>query len=138
MRSATNGSSNEMQVRSGRKPSFRNALTTLLLAFLIVGFTAGCTNMSGNSQTPVPSQQLSLQFSPASLNFGTVASGKKISQNASVTNTGTSAATIAQIISSNNQFTTSGLAFPLTIAPSQTVNFVVWFNGAMAPGKNAG
>ena len=138
MRSAINGSSNEMQVGSGRIPNFRNALTALLLALLIVGFTAGCTNMSGNSQTPSPSQQLSLQFSPANLNFGTVTSGKKISQSASVTNTGTSAATIAQIISSNNQFTTSGLAFPLTIAPSQTVNFMVWFNGAMAPGKNAG
>jgi hypothetical protein len=138
MRSATNGSWNETQVGSGRLLNFRNALTAFLLALLIVGFTAGCTNMQGTSQTPVPSQQLSLQFSPASLNFGTVTSGKKISQSASVTNTGTSAATIAQIISSSNQFTTSGLVFPLTIAPSQTVNFMVWFNGAVAPGKNAG
>jgi Abnormal spindle-like microcephaly-assoc'd, ASPM-SPD-2-Hydin len=139
MRSAINGSSNETQVGSRRTPNFRSALTALLLALLIVGFTAGCTNMSGNTQTPAaPSQQLSLQFSPPSLNFGTVASGKKISQSASVTNTGTSNATIAQIISSNNQFATSGLTFPLVIAPSQTVNFMVWFNGAMAPGKNAG
>jgi hypothetical protein len=139
MRSARNSVSKEMQVRSsGCTPSFPGALTALLLALLIVGFTAGCTNMAGTSQTPGAGPQLSLQFSPASLNFGTVAPGKKISQSASVTNTGTHAATIAQIISSSNQFATSGLTFPLTIAPSETVNFMVWFNGAVAPGKNAG
>jgi hypothetical protein len=139
MRSARNSVSKEMQVRSsGCTPSFPGALTALLLALLIVGFTAGCTNMAGTSQTPAAGPQLSLQFSPASLNFGTVAPGKKISQSASVTNTGTHAATIAQIISSSNQFATSGLTFPLTIAPSETVNFMVWFNGAVAPGKNAG
>ena len=107
------------------------------LAVACIGFAAGCTNLSGSTTPPIASQQLSLQFSPASLNFGTVASGKKTSQNASVTNTGAKSATIASIISSSNQFTTSGLTFPLTIPPSQTVNFVVWFNGS-APGKNAG
>jgi hypothetical protein len=111
-------------------------LLAALLAVASIGFAAGCTNLAGSQTRPIASQQLSLQFSPSSLNFGTVASGKKTSQNASVTNTGNNAATIAQIISSSNQFTTSGLAFPLTIAPAQTVKFAVWFNGS-APGKSA-
>src|SRR5277367_1685225 len=134
---------NEITVRSKKVNRAKAAnraslLAAILLAACSIGFTAGCTNIAG-STNPAAAQQLSLQFAPASLNFGTVPSGKKTSQTASVTNAGTNSATIAQITSSSNQFTISGLTFPLTLAPAQTVNFMVWFNGtAPTPGKTAG
>jgi Abnormal spindle-like microcephaly-assoc'd, ASPM-SPD-2-Hydin/Protein of unknown function (DUF1573) len=129
---------NEAKVACCRKSANRTGtLLAVVLAIAAIGVAAGCTNLAGSTTPPIASQQLSLQFSPASLNFGTVASGKKTGQNGSVTNTSANAATIAAIISSSNQFTTSGLTFPLTIAPSQTVKFMVWFNGS-GPGKTAG
>lgn len=110
------------------------ALLAVLLAVSSVGLGAGCAgNINGQAVAP---KQLSLQFSPSSLNFGNVVAGKKTSQNASATNTGTSAVVISSIVASNNQFAISGLTFPLTLSSGQTANFVVWFNGA-APGKTA-
>lgn len=111
-------------------------LLAVLIAVCATGFTAGCIgNMNG--ATPSSKQQLSLQFAPAALSFGSVPTGGKISQKASVTNTGQSSTTITQIVSSSNQFSISGLTFPLTLAPAQTASFLVWFNGS-APGKTAG
>ncbi len=111
------------------------ALLTILLAVSVMSFTAGCVgNLSG--QEPSTKAQLSLKFTPASLNFGNVPTGKKTSQTATVTNTATSSTTITQIVSSSNQFAISGVTFPMTLAPGQTSSFLVWFNGA-APGKAA-
>jgi tRNA uridine 5-carboxymethylaminomethyl modification enzyme len=87
------------------------SLALVLMAILLavsVGFTVGCAgNVSGSS--PIVPHQLSLQFSPASLNFGKVVAGKKTSQNASVTNQGTDTVVISQISSSSNQFAITGL-----------------------------
>jgi hypothetical protein len=116
------------------------ALLAALIAVFVISFTAGCVgNMNGatpNSNTK-RQRQLSLQFTPASLNFGSVPAGTKISEPASVTNTGQSSITITQIVSSSNQFTISGLTFPLTLAPAQTANFLVWFTGS-ATGSTTG
>lgn len=112
------------------------ALLAILAAVALTSFTAGCVGGLAN-QTPSSKQKLSLQFAPASLNFGNVATGKKISQTATVTNTGGSSSTITQIVSSSNQFTISGVTFPLTLGPGQTAGFLVWFNGS-TPGKTAG
>jgi len=110
------------------------ALLAVLLAASSVGLGAGCAgNINGQAVAP---KQLSLQFAPSSLNFGNVVAGKKTSQNASATNTGTGTVVISSIVASNNQFAISGLTFPLTLAAGQTANFVVWFNGA-TPGKTA-
>jgi hypothetical protein len=112
------------------------ALLAILLAVSVMSFTAGCIgNLSG--QTPASKEQLSLRFAPTSLDFGNVPTGKKISEAATVTNTGASSTTITQIVSSSNQFAISGMTFPLTLGPGQTSKFVVWFNGS-APGKTAG
>ena len=108
----------------------------LLAALFAVTFTAGCVgNMSG--EAPVASQHVSLQFSPSNLNFGKVVAGKQISQSASVTNTASTTVVIAQIASSNNAFTISGVNFPLTLTAGQTANFVVGFIGSAA-GNDSG
>src|SRR5277367_4548921 len=113
---------------SAKTANFTWALLAILLAISTIGFTAGCVG-NVNGQAPAV-QQLSLQFTPSNLNFGNVVTGKKTSQNASVTNMGTGPAVISQIVTSSTQFTISGLTFPLTLASGQTANFVVWFNGA--------
>lgn len=113
------------------------ALLAMLLAMSVMGFTAGCVGSMANQTAPETKQKVSLQFAPASLNFSNVQTGKKTSQMAAVTNTGTSSTTITQIVSSSNQFTISGVTFPLTLGAGQTTGFVVWFNGS-APGKTAG
>jgi ASPM-SPD-2-Hydin domain-containing protein/HYDIN/CFA65/VesB family protein/centrosomal CEP192-like protein len=108
----------------------------LLAALFAVTFTAGCVgNMSG--EAPIASQHVSLQFSPSNLNFGKVVAGKKASQSASVTNTANTTVVIAQIASSNNAFTISGVNFPLTLTAGQTANFEVWFTGSAA-GSDSG
>lgn len=112
------------------------ALLAILLAVSVTGFTAGCIGSMNGQPVPASKKQLSLQFAPASLNFGTVPTGKKTSATASVMNTGTTADVITQIVSSSNQFTISGLTFPLTLEPGQKTSFMVWFNGS-TPGKAA-
>src|SRR5271154_2692086 len=111
------------------------ALLAILLAVSVIAITAGCAGLtSGQTLTSKPG--LSLSFTPSSLNFGNVPTGKKTSVTATVTNTSSSSATITQIVSSSNQFAISGITFPLTLAPGQTSSFLVWFNGS-APGKAA-
>jgi hypothetical protein len=112
------------------------ALLAILLAVSVVAITAGCAGIT-SGQTLSGKQGLSLSFTPASLNFGNVPTGKKTSVTATVTNTSSSSTTITQIVSSSNQFTISGITFPLTLGPAQTASFLVWFNGS-APGKTAG
>src|SRR5271155_5130942 len=116
------------------------ALLAILLAVSVLGFTAGCVGLV-SGETPANKkqlkQQLSLQFAPASLNFGSVPTGKSTSVTTSVTNTGATAEVITQIVSSSNQFTTSGLTFPLTLGPGQTATFIVSFSGSV-PGKASG
>src|SRR5277367_5255572 len=112
------------------------ALLAILLAVSVVAITAGCAGLT-SGQTLSSKQGLSLSFTPSSLNFGSVPTGKKTSVTATVTNTSSSSATITQIVSSSNQFTISGITYPLTLTPGQTASFLVWFNGS-APGKTAG
>jgi Abnormal spindle-like microcephaly-assoc'd, ASPM-SPD-2-Hydin/HYDIN/CFA65/VesB-like, Ig-like domain len=123
------------QVFDSKVTPRRRALLATLLAICVVSFTVGCVG-NLNGQPPGSKQQLSLRFSPTNLNFGNVPVGKKTSQAASVTNTSADSVTITQIVSSNSQFTISGVAFPLTLAPGQVANFLVWFNGS-TPGKTA-
>jgi hypothetical protein len=128
--------------KSGRVASCRKASRLLpLLAVMSVlpasSFLAGCAGNVGASSASSNPQQLSLHFSPPNLNFGSVNTGNKTSQIASVKNMGTGPATIALIKSSSNQFTISGLNFPLTLGAGESANFVAWFNGSTA-GKTAG
>jgi len=134
MRIKFTGRAQKTTRRFGSKtPSKAWVLLAALFVISLVSFTAGCAG-NVNGQAPSAADKQSLRFAPASLNFGNVAAGKKVSQSASVTNMATSAAVISQIVSTNNQFTISGITFPLTLSAGQTANFVVWFNGA-APGQ---
>jgi Abnormal spindle-like microcephaly-assoc'd, ASPM-SPD-2-Hydin/Protein of unknown function (DUF1573) len=76
--------------------------------------------------------QSAVQVTPATVDFGVTGVGKKISHPASVTNTGTEAVTLTEATVSSNEFSISGLQFPVSIQSGQRANFTVWFNGSKA------
>ena len=127
---------------SGARPPVRTsyrisgpALALACLATLVplLGIS-GCTGMV-NAQPK--SAQSAVQVTPATVDFGITGVGKKISHTASVTNTGTEAVTLTEATVSSNEFTISGLQFPLSIQSGQKANFTVWFKGSKA-GKTTG
>jgi hypothetical protein len=101
----------------------------LILALAPLAAISGCSALvsAQNAKT-----QTSFQLTPATLNFGSIAMGKKTSQTATVTNTGNTPITITQESVSNSQFGVSGVSFPLSLAVGQGTNFSVWFNGTAA------
>ncbi len=68
-----------------------------------------------------------LQVSPASLSFGTVAVGQSMAKTASLTNSGGTSITVSKASVDNTEFTISGLALPATIAAGQSANLTVTF-----------
>lgn len=68
-----------------------------------------------------------MSFSPASLSFGNVNVGSAATQNLQISNTGNSSVTVTQVTGSGAGIAISGIATPLTIAPSQSVTLSVQF-----------
>ena len=70
---------------------------------------------------------LQLSVSPASLAFGSLATGTSASQSVTISNTGNSSVSISQISASGAGFTTSSIAMPLSLAAGQSTSFSVTF-----------
>ena len=101
-----------------------------LFAVMACGGAAlsGCAGFATPSNaTPTP--QEALQISPASISFAPVALGQKTTQTATLTNNGTESVTITQLAMSSTEFSTSGLATPLSIGPGQSAKFQVTYTG---------
>ncbi|HTP70383.1 MAG TPA: choice-of-anchor D domain-containing protein [Dongiaceae bacterium] len=79
----------------------------------------------------------SFQLSPASVAFGKVTVGKQSTQTVTVSNTGNASLSITSAQVSNAQFSVSGMAMPLGLAPGQSANFTVGVT-ATAAGNLAG
>lgn len=77
------------------------------------------------SGTAVAVGQLGLN--PSSINFGSVPLSGSQTQSASLTNSGGTSLVISQVLASSSDFATSGLSLPLTLEPSQSMNFTVTF-----------
>jgi hypothetical protein len=107
----------------------------VMLAMAPLGILGGCAGVvSGDTQPP---PQAAFQLAPANLDFGSVAMGTKVSQTATVKNSGKTSIKIMQDSVTNNQFGVSGVTFPFTLAVGQSTNVSVWFNGT-TPGKASG
>ena len=78
--------------------------------------------LSGTGTTAGP-----LAASPTSLSFGSVVVGTSKTLNATLSVSGAST-TITSATSTSSEFALSGLSFPLTIAPGQSVSFSVRFS----------
>ncbi|HEX9112491.1 MAG TPA: choice-of-anchor D domain-containing protein [Terriglobales bacterium] len=68
-----------------------------------------------------------LAVTPSPVNFGSVPLGSRVSQSASLSNTGNSSLTISQGTVSGTGFSFSGLSAPLTLAPGQAVSVTTTF-----------
>jgi hypothetical protein len=87
----------------------------------------------------------SLSFSPATLNFGTVAAGQSSSLPTVLTNTGNSNVTISGVTVSGTGFSGSGIGSGLILTPGQTATLTVQFaptatgvdNGTVGISSNA-
>ena len=78
------------------------------------------------SATAVSSQP-QLSAAPASLNFGSVATGSPASQSIVLTNTGNAAASISSVSAQGTGFSVSGVTTPATLNPSQSLTLSVQF-----------
>jgi hypothetical protein len=70
---------------------------------------------------------LQLSASPATLNFGSLASGTTSSKTVTLTNTGNSSVSISSIALSGAGFSPTSVALPLTLAAGQSTSFGVVF-----------
>lgn len=89
---------------------------------------SGCAGLATPSNA-APTPLEALQISPSSISFAPVAPGQKTTQTATLTNTGTESVTITQLALSSKEFSTSGLATPLSIGPGQSTKFQVTYTG---------
>jgi hypothetical protein len=73
------------------------------------------------------SSTLKLSASPASLAFGSLTTGTSATQSVTISNTGNASVSISQIAATGADFSTSGIALPLTLAAGQSASFSVSF-----------
>jgi hypothetical protein len=99
----------------------------------VISGCAGLATTSNATSTP----QEAVQISPSDITFSNVAPGQKVTQTATLTNTGEDSVTITQVALSSTQFAVSGMKMPLTIGPGQSANFQVVYTGATS-GSSSG
>jgi len=92
----------------------------------------GCSGLVSAGGKSQPASQAAIQVTPSSVNFGSIAAGKKVSQTISVANTGNISVNISQVNISSSQFSVSGLTMPLSMPAGQSNSFQVWFDATAA------
>src|SRR6266705_1443924 len=92
------------------------------------GVLSGCAGLATPSNAS-PTPQEAVHISPSSISFAAVAVGQKATQTATLTNTGSEPVMITQLAMSSTEFSTSGLATPLSIGPGQSAKFQVTYTG---------
>ncbi len=110
------------------------------------GAATGAITITSNAVNPTSTVTLNgsavaasytMSLSPASLNFGNVTAGSSSTQNVVLSNTGNSSVTVMKAAASGAGISVSGLAAPVTLAPTQTVALSVTFAPTTA-GATAG
>ncbi len=89
----------------------------------------GCAGLAEPSNAN-PAPQAAVQISPANITFAKTPVGQKVTQAATLTNTGNEAVTITQLAASSSEFVASGIATPLKLGPGQSAKFQVVFTGS--------
>jgi hypothetical protein len=121
--------------RLGRQPAARLVLLPSLLTFALSLLLTACAGLSSSSQ-PRPTtatEKVTLSFSPATINFGTVQLNKVVSSTFSLTNVGPSPETIesATIVPSPT-FSLHGWTGAVTLKPGQEVQLQATFTPTIA------
>jgi len=103
-----------------------NALAVALALATMLGCQGVSTSKPNSltTQNPLPG---ALSAAPASISFGGVTSATSQTQSDTLSNTGGTSLTIAQVTVTGEGFSISGLTTPLTLAPGQSTSFKVIF-----------
>ncbi len=115
------------------------ASSTFSVAFKPTSATSYYANLTLVNSTPnsplvVPlagtgvSSTLQLTPTPASLSFGSLATGTSATQSVTLTNTGNSSVSVSKISVSGTGFSATGFTVPLTLAAGQSTSFSVTFD----------
>ena len=123
-----------LERRSAGVSNYAGALVAWLAILALLFGSTGCTGLV-NAQNP--NSQSAVQVVPAAVNFGSTDLGKAVSHQATVANNGTTTVTLTQASVSSNEFSVSGLQFPVSIPAGQRANFTVSYKGSKA-GKASG
>ena len=123
---AKRGSKTFSRESSVRKPGL-GAL--LAVAIAGTGILSGCAGLADTSKANLTPQD-EVQISPASLTFPNVSVGSTATQTATLTNTGSKSVSITQLSLSSSEFSASGFAMPLTLAPGQSTLFKVSYKSS--------
>src|SRR5215471_17021999 len=108
----------------------RTGLAALLGTVIAgAGILSGCAGLATSNTNPAADE---IQITPAALNFPDVSVGQSATQLATLTNTSSQPVRITQLSSSSAEFTTSGIATPLTLGPGQSAQFKVAFKTSTA------
>ena len=110
-----------------RKTGLGALLAVVMMGTGILSGCAGLANTSNPNLTPD-----GVQITPASLSFPNVSVGSTATQLATLTNTGSQSVNITQLSLSSSEFSASGIAMPLTLAPGQSAQFKVAFKSSTA------
>lgn len=110
----------------------RKAGLSALLAVVMVGIgiLSGCAGLANTSNSNLAPEEI--QISPALLSFPDVTVGSTATQLATLTNTGSQSVSITQLSLSSSEFSTSGVAMPLALAPGQSAQVRVAFKSSTA------
>jgi hypothetical protein len=100
------------------------------------GAASGAITIASNAQNSTSTVTLNgsavaasytMALSPTSLNFGNVNAGSSATQSLQLANTGNSSVTVTQVAASGAGISVSGVAVPVTLAPTQSVALSVTF-----------
>jgi hypothetical protein len=115
---------------SGEVRTRKGGLRALLgLVIAGTGILSGCAGLANSSNANLTPQD-EVQITPANLTFPNVSVGSIATQIATLTNTGSKSVSITQLSLSSSEFTASGIATPLTLAPGQSAQFKVAFKSS--------
>jgi hypothetical protein len=88
----------------------------------------GCAGLADSQNQSAP--QEAVKITPPVLNFSTAGVGQQATQTATLTNSSNSTVSITALSSSSSEFSTSGIALPLSLAPGESAKFQVAFHSS--------
>lgn len=111
---------------------------TLFFIFALAAalLSSGCAGAVGGSNSSSGIQGLSV--TPASLSFGSVNTGGSATQSATLTNSGSSSISIANVSVSGAGFSVNGVPSGLTLSPGQSATLTAKFSPSSAGAVSGG
>ena len=129
---ATRGT--EKKLRESARAGWRVAalFATVACSAVMLSGCAGLATNSNGTATPLEA----VQISPSNMTFSNVVVGQRVTQTATLTNTGKDTVTITQVSLSSADFAATGIKTPLSIGPGQSAKFQVVFTGSTRGGAS--